>query len=330
MIHRIRLRTVACAMLPMLAAAISPGNAAAASAGGYPEKAVRVIVPFPAGSGTDNSARFIGERITAQTGKPIVVDNRPGANGFIAAKAAATAASDGYTMLVTTNTTHAANASLFKKLPYDPVKDFAPASLIAKSGLVLVVPPDSPVRTLADLTALARSRQGQLTFASGSSSTRIASELYKMMAGVQALHVPYKGVPLALTDLMGHQVDFMISDISPALTLIQGGKLRAVAVTTAQRNPVLRDVPTMAESGLPGYEMVAWSAAFFPAGTPAPVVERMSRLIAKGLDGPAATDYFARTGSQPASSTPEELAAFVRSETQKWAKVIKAAGIEPE
>ncbi|MDK3024059.1 tripartite tricarboxylate transporter substrate binding protein [Cupriavidus taiwanensis] len=323
------MRKVAIGLLLPLAAATA-ATAQAADGSQYPDKAVRVIVPFPAGSGTDSSARFVAERITAQTGKPVVVDNRPGANGFIAAKAVAGATGDGYTMLVTTNTTHAANASLFKKLPYDPIKDFAPASLIAKSGLVLVVPPDSPVRTLADLTALAKAKNGELTFASGSSSTRIASELYKMLAGVQALHVPYKGVPLALTDLMGHQVDFMISDISPAMTLIQGGKLRAVAVTTAQRNPVLKDVPTMAESGLPGYEMVAWSAAFFPAGTPKPVVERMSELMRSGLTGPAATDYFSRTGGQPAPSTPEELAAFVRSETLKWAKVIKAAGIEPE
>lgn len=330
MIHACMRKRAIGLLLPLAAATAAIGTAQAADAGQYPEKAVRVIVPFPAGSGTDSSARFVGEQITAQTGKPVVVDNRPGANGFIAAKAVASASGDGYTMLVTTNTTHAANASLFKKLPYDPIKDFAPASLIVKSGLVLVVPADSPVHTLADLTALAKARQGALTFASGSSSTRIASELYKMLAGVRALDVPYKGVPLALTDLMGHQVDFMISDISPAMSLIQGGKLRAIAVTTAQRNPVLKDVPTMAESGLPGYEMVAWAAAFFPAGTPKPVVDRMSELMRKGLTGPAATDYFARSGGQPAPSTPEELAAFVRSETLKWAKVIKAAGIEPE
>ncbi|NUO87119.1 MAG: tripartite tricarboxylate transporter substrate binding protein [Cupriavidus sp.] len=330
MIHPCMRKAAIGLLLPLAAATATIGAARAADAGQYPEKAIRVIVPFPAGSGTDSSARFIGERITALTGKPVVVDNRPGANGFIAAKAVAGAPGDGYTMLVTTNTTHAANASLFKKLPYDPVKDFAPASLIVKSGLVLVVPSDSPVRTLADLTALARARQGELTFASGSSSTRIASELYKMLAGVQALHVPYKGVPLALTDLMGHQVDFMISDVSPAMPLIQAGKLRAVAVTTAQRNPVLKEVPTMAESGLPGYEMVAWAAAFFPAGTPKPVVDRMSGLMRNGLTSPAATEYFARSGGEPAPSTPEELAAFVRSETLKWAKVIKAAGIEPE
>ncbi|EHP43076.1 extra-cytoplasmic solute receptor [Cupriavidus basilensis OR16] len=331
MTHPFTRRALARLLLPALAMAALPASLAHASdTGDYPAKPVRVVVPFPAGSGTDSSARFVAEAVTGQTSKSVVVDNRPGANGFIAAQAVATAPADGYTMLVTTNTTHAANASLFKKLPYDPIKDFAPVSLIAKSGLVLVVPPDSPVHTVAELTALAKAKPGKLTFASGSSSTRIASELYKMMAGVQALHVPYKGVPNALTDLMGHQVDFMISDVSPAMTLIQGGKLRAIAVTTAQRHPVLKDVPTMTESGLPGYEMVAWSAAFFPAATPGPVVERMNQMVRKGLTDARAAEYFSRTGGEPAPSTPEELAAFVRSETQKWARVIKAAGIEPE
>nr|WP_315595005.1 tripartite tricarboxylate transporter substrate binding protein [uncultured Cupriavidus sp.] len=296
----------------------------------YPSKPVRVVVPFPAGSGTDNTARYIAQTITAQTGRSVVVENRPGANGFIAATAVATAPGDGYTMLITTNTTHAANASLFRKLPYDPINDFAPVSLIAKSGLVLVVPSDSPVHKISDLTTLAESRQGKMTFSSGSSSTRVASELYKMMSGVSALNVPYKGVPQALTDLMGHQVDFMISDINPALPLIQNGKLRAVAVTTSGRNPLLGNVPTMAEGGLPGYEMTAWVAAFFPANTPKPVVARMSQLIRQGLTDPAAIEHFSRTGGQSSPSTPEELAAFVRSETAKWAKVIKAAGIEPE
>ncbi|MGT2512694.1 Bug family tripartite tricarboxylate transporter substrate binding protein [Cupriavidus basilensis] len=329
-LHPFKRRAIA-RLLPVLVLAAGPAiPARAADAGDYPVKPVRVVVPFPAGSGTDSSARFVAEAVTGQTSKSVVVDNRPGANGFIAAQAVATAPADGYTMLVTTNTTHAANASLFKKLPYDPIRDFAPVSLIARSGLVLVVPPDSPVHTVADLTALARAKPGKLTFASGSSSTRIASELYKMMAGVQALHVPYKGVPVALTDLMGHQVDFMISDISPAMTLIQSGKLRAIAVTTTQRHPVLKDVPTMAESGLPGYEMVAWSAAFFPAATPKPVVERMNQMVRKGLTDSRAAEYFGRTGGEPAPTTPDELAAFVRSETQKWAKVIKAAGIEPE
>lgn len=313
----------------LAAASAAPQQAWAVGQSGYPDKPVRIVVPFPAGSGTDNTARYVAQNITTQTGQPVVVENRPGANGFIAAKVVATAPADGYTMLITTNTTHAANPSLFRKLPYDPIKDYAPVSLIATSGLVLVVPSDSPVRTVADLTTLAKRRQGKLTFASGSSSTRVASELYKIMSAAPALHVPYKGVPQALTDLVGHQVDFMISDINPALPLIQNGKLRAVAVTTARRHPML-DVPTMAESGLPGYEMTAWVAAFFPANTPKTLVARMNQLIRQGLTSPAAIEHFSRTGGQPSPSTPDDLAAFVRSETAKWAEVIKLAGIDPE
>lgn len=330
MIQRFPRRRVLAMLSGLAAACAAPQLVWAAGPNEYPDKPIRVVVPFPAGSGTDNTARYIAQTITAQTGQSVVVENRPGANGFIAATAVARAPADGYTMLITTNTTHAANASLFRKLPYDPIKDYAPVSLIARSGLVLVVPSDSPVQKVAELTTLAKNRQGKMTFASGSSSTRVASELYKMMSGAPALNVPYKGVPQALTDLMGHQVDFMISDINPALPLIQNGKLRAVAVTTSRRNPRLGHVPTMAESGLPGYEMTAWVAAFFPATTPKPVVARMSQLIRQGLTSPAATEHFSQTGGQPSPSTPEELAAFVRSETAKWAEVIKAAGIQPE
>lgn len=296
----------------------------------YPSKPVRMILPFPSGSGTDNSARIIGQFITAQTGQSTVVENRPGANGFIAATAVATAVPDGHTLLITTNTTHAANASLFKKLPYDPIKDFAPVSLIAKSGLVLVVPAASPIRSVAELTALAKQKPGQLTFASGSSSTRISSELYLMQTGAKAVHVPYKGVPPALTDLVGGQVDFMISDIGPTRALIRSGKLRALAVTTAQRHPQFREVPTMAESGMPGFEMTAWVAAFVPAATPRPIVQRLSELIQKAVASPAARESFEALGGEGVSSTPQELEAFVQSETLKWAKVVKAAGIEPE
>lgn len=296
----------------------------------YPNKPIRMLLPFPPGSGTDNSARIIGQQLTAQTGQPIVMDNRPGGNGFIAATAAAAAPPDGHTLFITTNTTHAANASLFRKLPYDPIKDFAPVSLIAKSGLVLVVPAGSPIRSVADLTALAKDRQGKLSFASGSSSTRISSELYLMQSGAKAVHVPYKGVPAALTDLVGGQVDFMISDIGPARALIRSGKLRAVAVTTAARHPQFAEVPTMAESGMPGYEMTAWVAAFLPAATPRPLVERMSVLIQKAVMSPGARESFEALGGEGVPSTPQELEAFVQSETLKWAKVVKAAGIEPE
>jgi len=318
-------------LLPALGlATAAPRWARATGAGDYPNRNLRMILPFPPGSGTDTSARAVAQSLTAQTGQTILVENRPGASGFIAATAAAAAPADGYTLFITTNTTHAANASLFKKLPYDPVKDFAPVSLIAKSGLVLVVPANSPVRTVADLTALARQRQGKLSFASGSSSTHISSSLYMIMSGAAAVHVPYKGVPQALTDLAGNQVDFMISDIGPARPLIQSGRLRAIALTTAQRHPQFKDVPTMAESGLPGYEMTAWVAAFMPAATPRPIVERMSQLIQKAVASPAVSGIFSTSGGEGVSSTPEELAAFVQSETAKWARAVKAAGIEPE
>lgn len=296
----------------------------------YPTKPIKVIVPFPPGSGTDTSARRISQIILEKTGQPVVIENKPGASGFIAAQAAATSPADGYTLFVTTNTTHAANAALFKKLPYDPIKDFAPISRIGTSGLVLVVRAESPIKTLADLTKMAKSQPDKLTFASGSSSTRIAGEMYASMADLKMLHVPYKGVPQALTDVLGQQVDFMISDITPATPLIQGGKLRAIAVTLEQRHPSMPDVPTMIESGLPGYSMFAWTAAFAPAGTPKPIIDKLAGLIKEGVESPAMQDNFKATGSMGTPSTPEETAKFVQSETDKWAKAVKAAGIEPE
>lgn len=301
-----------------------------AQAGDYPDRPIKVIVPFPAGSGTDISARLIAQTITEQTRQPVVVENRAGASGFIAAQAAAAAPPDGYTVFITTNTTHAANASLFKKLPYDPIKDFAPVSLVGKSGMVLLVRPDSPYKSVGDLIAYARANPDKLTFAGGSSSTQIAGEMFKQAAGSRAVYIPYKGVPQALTDLMGGQFDFMVADMNPALPLIQQGKLRALAVTTAKRYRTLPAIPTLAESGLPGFEMVVWSAAFLPAGTPRPIVERLSELIRAGQRTKTYQDFVIRSGSDAAGSTPEELAAFVLSETEKWAKAVKAAGIEPE
>lgn len=296
----------------------------------YPDRSITVIVPFPAGSGTDTSARITGQTITEQAKQAVVVENRAGASGFIAAQAAAKAAPDGYTVFITTNTTHAANAALFKKLPYDPIKDFEPVSLLGKSGLVLVVRPDSPYNTVNDLIKYARANPDKLTFAGGSTSTRIAGELFKEASGSRAVYVPYKGVPQALIDLMGGQFDFMIADLNPSLPLIQQGKLKALAVTTTKRYGPLPNVPTLAESGLPGFEMVAWSAAFVPAGTPRPVIDRLNQLIRAGQKSKTYQEFTARSGGEAAAGTPEDLAAFVRSETEKWAKAVKAAGIEPE
>ena len=327
--HSSRVARAAFSIAALALACVAQPAASNAAEGDYPTKPIKIIVPFPPGSGTDISARRLSQMILEQTGQAAVVENKPGASGFIAAQTAATSPPDGYTLFVTTNTTHAANASLFKKLPYDPIKDFAPIGRIAIAGLVLVVAPDSPIKTLADLTRMAKEQPGKYTFASGSSSTRIASELYASMAGVSLLHIPYKGVPQALADVMGRQIDFMISDVSPATPLINGGKLRPIAVTLEKRHFNMPDVPTIGES-LPGYSMFAWSAAFAPAGTPRPIIEKLSKILRAGVESPAMQENFKSTGGEGAPMTPEELGAFVVSETEKWAKAVKAAGIEPE
>ena len=297
----------------------------------YPSKVIKIIIPFPAGSGTDTSARFVGQLLTQQTGQTVIVDNKPGANGFIAAQAAAQAPPDGYTVFVTTMTTQAVNPFLFKKLPYDPIKDFQAVSLISKSPMLLVMrnTPDQP-NSVAELTARAKSMPGKLTFSSGSTSARIAGETYKQVAGIDLLHVPYKGSPQALTDLLGGRIDLMFPDLTPSVPLVKDGRLRALAVTGTKRIATLPDVPTMAEAGLPGFDLVTWSAAYLPAKTPKPIVDRLSELIGKGLSTDEARVHYARTGSAPSPTSPAELEAFTKSEMAKWGRAVKAAGIEPE
>ena len=298
--------------------------------GGYPERPVTFIVPFAAGSATDQLARALGQSITEQTKQAVVVDNKAGASGMLAAQAAARAAGDGYTVLITTNTTHAANQHLYKKLPYDAVKDFAPVSGLGKGGQVLVVAADSPYKSVSDLLAFAKKNPGKLTFGSGSSSSRVAGELFQQMAGVQLLHVPYKSNPLALTDLLGGQIALMITDTSTGVPQIKAGKLRALGVSTTKRLPMLPDVPTIDEAGVKGYDMGYWFAAYVPANTPVPVVARLSELLHAGLTTPAAKAFFDTSGGAPFPTTPEQLAKFQAEETAKWGRVIKAAGIEPE
>ncbi len=297
----------------------------------YPSKPLRIIAPFPAGSGTDTAARIIGQELTRLTGQAALVENLPGASGFIAAQAAAKAPPDGYTIFITTNTTHAANAALFKKLPYDPINDFIPISTIAVSGLVLVVAPNSPYRTIAEFLAAARAREREMSFASGSSSTRIAAEMLKKRTEGKMLHIPYKGTPQALTDLMGGQVDFMTCDVNPATPLVNSGKLRALAVTSAKRDPLFPDVPTLAEAGLAGYELTSWAGAFVPAKTPAPIVTRLHKLMVEAVQSEAMKTQGAKTGAIAyPSASPAEFLAFVKSETAKWQKTVTDAGIEPE
>lgn len=323
--HRRHALALAAAMLALAAV-----GTASAQAPAYPAKAITFIVPFAAGSATDQLARALGQSVSTDTKQPVVVDNKAGASGMIAAQAAAKAAPDGYTVLITTNTTHAANEHLYKKLPYDPVKDFAPVTGLGKGGQVLVVNAASPYKSVADLLAFAKKNPGKLSFGSGSSSSRMAGEMLKQLADVDLLHVPYKSNPLAITDLLGGQIDLMITDTSTGVPQVKSGKLRALGYSTQKRSAQLPDVPTIAEAGVKGYDMGYWFAAYVPTGTPAPVVARLNELLGKATRSEAAKSFFATAGSEAWITTPDELARFQGAETQKWGKVIRAAGIEPE
>jgi tripartite-type tricarboxylate transporter receptor subunit TctC len=302
----------------------------AALAQAYPSKPVTFVVPFAAGSATDQLARALGQSFTEQTRQAVVVDNKAGASGMLAAQSAARAAPDGYTVLITTNTTQAANEHLYKKLPYDPVKDFAPVTGLGKGGQVLVVNASAPYKSVGDLLDAARRNPGKLSFGSGSSSSRVAGEMLKQLSGVEILHVPYKSNPLAITDLLGGQIDLMITDTSTGMPQVKSGKLRALGYSTQKRSAQLPEVPTIAEAGVKGYDMGYWFAAYVPAGTPPAVVARLNELLIHGVKSAAAKAFFDTAGSEMWTTSPDELAKFQAAETQKWGKVIKAAGIEPE
>ncbi len=310
------------------AAALALSGAALAQ--DYPAKGLTFVVPFAAGSATDQIARAIGHGITEATKQPVTIDNKPGASGFIAAQQVAKAAPDGYTVLITTNTTHAANEHLFKSLPYDPVKDFAPVTLLGKGGQIMIVNPKVEAKTVAELVAYAKKNPGKVTFGSGSSSSRIAGELLQQMAGIQLLHVPYKSNPLAINDLLGGQIDMMITDTATGLPQVQGGKVRALGVTATKRSPLAPDIPTIAEAGVPGYEMGYWFAGYVPAKTPPAVVKRLQELMVAATKGATAVKFYQTSGVDAATSTPDELGKFQLAESSKWGKIVKAANIQPE
>ena len=296
----------------------------------YPSKPITFIVPFAAGSATDQLARSIGQQVSNDAKQSVVVDNKPGASGFLAAQYAAKAAPDGYTVLITTNTTHAANEHLYKTLPYDPVKDFAPVTLLGKGGQVMIVNLKVPATTVKEFIALAKKDPGKYSFGSGSSSSRIAGELFQQMAGVQLLHVPYKSNPLAVTDLLGGQIDMMITDNATGLPQVKGGKVRALGMSSLKRSPLAPDVPTIDEAGVKGYEMSYWFAAYVPAKTPPAVVAKLHDLLVAATKGATAKQFFESTGTEVVTSTPAELAKFQAAESEKWGRIIKAAKIEPE
>jgi tripartite-type tricarboxylate transporter receptor subunit TctC len=324
--HSTRRRLLATSLVFASGALLAQGAWAQA----FPSKPITFVVPFAAGSATDQIARAIGQSVTEQTKQAVVVDNKGGASGQIAAAQVARAPADGYTVLITTNTTHAANEHLYKKLSYDPVKDFSPLTGLGKGGQVLVVRPDAPYKNVMELVAAAKKTPGKLSFGSGSSSSRTAGEMFKQLTDTDILHVPYKSNPNAITDLMGGQIDFMITDTSTGVPQVKAGKLKALGVSTTDRNPLLPEVPTIAEAGVKGYDMGYWFAAYAPAGTPPAVVTRLNEVLAKATQSAGAKSFFENSGSVAWSTSPADLAKFQAAETAKWGKVIKAAGIEPE
>ena len=317
-------------LLAAIAIATTTFASSTALAQSYPAKPLTFVVPFAAGSATDQLARALGTSITEQTKQPVVVDNKAGASGMLGAQAVARAPADGYTVLIATNTTHAANEHLYKKLAYDPVKDFVPVTGLGKGGQVLVVRAESPYKTVADLLARAKKEPGKLSYGSGSASSRVAGEMFRQLSGTELLHVPYKSNPNALTDLLGGQIDFMIPDTATGVPHIRSGKLRALGVSTTRPLAVLPDVPTLAEAGVPGYDMSYWFAAYVPAGTPPAVVSKLHDLLVEATKSAAAKQFFEASGASPWTTGSDELAKFQAGETLKWGRVIKAAGIEPE
>jgi tripartite-type tricarboxylate transporter receptor subunit TctC len=287
-----------------------------------------VVVPFPAAGTTDILAREVAQRLSVSFGQSVVVDNRPGAAGNIGSDMVAKSAPDGYTLLMGTVGTHAINPSLYAKMPYNHVKDFVPIVLVAGVPNVLEVTPSLPVNSVADLIKLAKEKPGQLNFASSGSGTSIhlSGELFKTMTGVDMMHVPYKGSAPALTDLMGGQVQLMFDNLPSSLAQIKAGKLRAIAVTSAQRSPALPNIPTIAESGLPGFEASSWFGLLAPAGTPPAIVARVNADVNEWLQTAEAKEKLLAQGAIPAGGTPEQFAAHIRVETEKWAKVVKVSG----
>ena len=296
----------------------------------YPEKPVTFIVPFPAGSATDILARVVGQEVTNETKQRVLVDPRGGAGGNIGAQAAARAPADGYTVLIATNTTHAANQHLYKQLPYHPVKDFAPVTGLAQGYQIMVVNPRVPARRVSEFIALAKKSAGKLTFGQGSSSARVAVELFQQMSGTKLLHVPYKGNPLAMQDLIGGHIDMMIVDMPTGLPHVQSGKVIALAVTSRSRSSLVPDLPTLDEAGVKGYEMTYWFGAYVPAKTAPATVKRLNELLVRAVSTEPVKAHFAKSALVAFTTTPEELAKFQTAEAKKWGRIIKAAGIQPE
>jgi tripartite-type tricarboxylate transporter receptor subunit TctC len=300
-----------------------------ANAQGYPVKPIRIIVPFPPGGIADLFARVIGQKFSEAWGQPGVVENRPGAGGNIGAELVAKSPPDGYTLVTGSIGTHAVNVSIFRKLAYDPIRDFVPVALIMEAEGLLVLHPSVPVKSVKELIALAKARPGQIAYASAGHGTasHLAGELFKSMAKVDMVHVPYKGNVPALTDLIAGQTSLLFATMPTALPHVQSGRLKALAVASTARSPAAPQLPTIAEAALPGYAVTNWIGFFAPAGTPRDVVTRLNAEVVRTMQAPEIQKRLATEGAKFSPWTPDQFAAFVKAEMTKWAKVVKEAGI---
>jgi tripartite-type tricarboxylate transporter receptor subunit TctC len=329
---QIKSKTMLCAFAFIAAsvAAIMPHTASAQES--WPSKPITYVVPFPAGGTTDTLARLISQKLGPALGTTIVVENRAGAGGNIGSDFVAKAAPDGYTILGGTISSHSINVSLYPKLPYDPIKSFAPITLIGTNANVLVVAASSPYQSVKDIVDAAKAKPGTISFASAGNGTsqHLSGELFKSIAGIDLVHVPYRGSAPAIADVMGGQVPFMFDTSVVAAPFIESGKVRALAVTSAKRSAQWPNVPTMAEAGVTNYEVVSWQAIFAPAGTPSAIVQRLHTEIVKIIKSAEMQERFAKLGLDPSGMTPAELAKFQASEIAKWAAVIRAGNIKIE
>lgn len=301
---------------------------AAAFSQAWPNKPIRFIVPFPPGGGTDIFSRTIANKLGEALHTQVIVDNKPGAGGNIGLDAAAKSAPDGYTLVMGQTSNLAINPSLYAKVPFDPVKDFAPVSLIASAPLVLVVAPGAPWNSVADVVAAAKAKPGQLSFASPGNGTvgHLAGEMLSRSAGVKLVHVPYKGAAPAMTDLMGRQVDLYFASLGAGVAQVRGGKLRALAVTTRERTPALPDVPTIAESGYKNFDASTWYGVLAPAGTPAAIIGRLNAEITRMLQLPEVRERLASEGGEILGGSSERFASFLKAEHAKWSQIVKDSG----
>jgi tripartite-type tricarboxylate transporter receptor subunit TctC len=308
------------------------GPALAQAQGAYPSRPIRFIAPFPPGGSSDVLCRLLGQKLSERLGQPVAVENRPGAGANIGHEFAAKQPADGYTILISSSSTLATNPHLYKRLGFDPINDFAPIALVASAGQVLVVHPSVPARTVSELVALARAKPGQLNFGSGGKGiqSHISGEMFKAATGVDIVHVPYKGTVQAVSDLVAGQVQMVFADMVPAMPHIRAGRLRPLAVTTPERSPVLPEVPTMIESGVPGYRAGVWWAVVAPRGTPPEVVSRLNAELGRIVKLPDVREKYASLGVETEHSTPQQVTEKIKADTLEVAKILKAAGVEPE